>query len=526
MSLGYVMYRFKISWLLFVFASLIWLFVAFELSVFAAGEQQFVWTATTQPIPGSAQVIEMKPTMLAPKGMPPAPMRSLLTRVLGKSLGGIIPNAGIVYSVIDLEGRRQSVAYAIEQLMKDGQPVNAQTIQEWIAQNNGIDTSGPDPNVCTISGTNIMYQGSTFDYIEKLSGREDTWANNNGRPLTFFKYSYQSTIGSLTISPSWYGYHIYIFHAYGLVYGTGPNRLYYPYKVFVPASGPTAAPDSFNPADYPQYFGPDFFPSQAIDALVAQGLDSFDLELNKVNDDLADHVAVDVTAKYPTSETEWTEVYANGHTYRIPIGALGGSVVPQYQPPSSSVDVQTPSGQTTLSNTESQPFIDAGVPQGATIVQVNPQTGAVTYVDPATGQSHTTQVSKNDASNLTNNYNVYNTYTNSTETTNIHQEISLPEVHVSGSINISNGSLEPVSTDRVDAARTRFQESWNNLKLTFSEMFSVNLTGIGRLPVWNWPMLGQVIVIDFNNYADELNWLGLAFLFFATISSVFIVINH
>jgi hypothetical protein len=44
--------------------------------------------------------------------------------------------------------------------------------------------------------------------------------------------------------------------------------------------------------------------------------------------------------------------------------------------------------------------------------------------------------------------------------------------------------------------------------------------------VWNWPMLGHVIVIDFNNYADELNWLGLAFLFFATISAVFIVINH
>lgn len=526
MSLGYVMYRFKISWLLFVFASLIWLFVAFELSAFASGEQQFVWTATTQPIPGSAQVIEMKPTMLAPKGMPPAPMRSLLTRVLGKSLGGIIPNAGIVYSVIDLEGRRQSVAYAIEQLMKDGQPVNAQTIQEWIAQNNGIDTSSPNTVHPHPVGHELAdmpsYQVGDYvsfnnPYLQRNYTITEIGPINRGG-------IYTPTIAPY-ISIGHSGYVVNGFtHGWYAVHTDGKYRLFTQFfRVGVTDTPPQT---SFNPADYPQYFGPDFFPSQAVDALVAQGLDSFDLELNKVNDDLADHVAVDVTAKYPTAETEWTEVYANGQTYRIPIGALGGSVVPQYQPPSNSVDVQTSSGQTTLSNAESQPFIDAGVPQGATIVQVNPQTGAVTYVDPATGQPHTIQVSKNDAANLTNNYNVYNTYTNSTKTTNIHQEISLPEVHVSGSINTSNGSLEPVSTDRVDAARTRFQESWNNLKLTFSEMFSVNLTGIGRLPVWNWPMLGQVIVIDFNNYADELNWLGLAFLFFATISSVFIVINH
>ncbi len=167
------MFRLKISWLLFAAVALIWTVVFFELSAFAAGEQQFIWTATTQPIPGSAQVIEMKPTMLAPKGMPPAPMRSLLARVLGKSLGGIIPNAGIVYSIIDLEGRRQSVAYAIEQLMKDGQPVNAQTIQEWIAQNNGIDVNNvPDDldgsdNFLTYSGTSysvtLQQNACTFD---------------------------------------------------------------------------------------------------------------------------------------------------------------------------------------------------------------------------------------------------------------------------------------------------------------------------------------------------------------------------
>lgn len=528
------MYRFKISWFLFVIASLIWLFVAFELSAFAAGEQQFVWTATTQPIPGSAQVIEMKPTMLAPKGVPASSLRALLTRVLGKTLGGIIPNAGIVYTVIDLEGRRQSVAYAIEQLKQNGQPINAQTIQEWIAQQNGISTNGVSEDYDASDG-----------YITSTD-------SNLPVALTYEVGALQASnvynLYSDTNTRSWCSAHGYNLHpGFGAIYNRmGPKTIQTPTKLYVwqdylwsttysvnynryktyPLISYSAAPDAFDPANYPQYFGPDFFPSHAIDALVAQGLDSFDLELNKVNDDLADHVAVDVTAKYPTSETEWTEVYANGQTYRIPIGALGGSVVPQYQPPSNSVDVQTSSGQTTLSNAESQPFIDAGVPQGATIVQVNPQTGAVTYVDPTTGQSHTTQVSKNDASNLTNNYNVYNTYTNSTETTNIHQEISLPEVHVSGSINISNGTLDPVSSDRVDAARTRFQESWNNLKLTFSEMFSVNLTGIGRLPVWNWPMLGQVIVIDFNNYADELNWLGLAFLFFATISSVFIVINH
>jgi hypothetical protein len=519
------MYRFKISWLLFVFTSLIWLFVAFQISAFAAGEQQFVWTATTQPIPGSAQVIEMKPTMLAPKGVPASSLRTLLTRVLGKTLGGIIPNAGIVYTVIDLEGKRQSVAYAIEQLMKDGQPISPQTIQEWIAQNNGIDvSSGGGTDIIPTDGV-LNTPDYTYSNVTLNEVHYGHYPSGNFQSASITPYYFPD-------GPSYvYGYQTSNYRHYVSI-KTGNARLVNgknrsEYAMYYSMSPPVVAPEAFDPADYPQYFGPDFFPSQAIDALVAQGLDSFDLELNKVNDDLVDHVAVDVTAKYPTAETEWTEVYAsNGQTYRIPIGALGGSVVPQYQPPSNSVDVQTSSGQTTLSNADSQPFIDAGVPPGATIVQVNPQTGAVTYVDPATGQSHTTQVSKKDASNLTNNYNVYNTFNNSTKTTNIHQEISLPEVHVSGSINISSASLDPVSSDRVDAARTRFQESWNNLKLTFSEMFSVNLTGIGRLPVWNWPMLGQVIVIDFNNYADELNWLGLAFLFFATISSVFIVINH
>lgn len=524
------MFRFKLSWILAVVTVLIWSVVVFKLSAFAAVEEpvRFVWTAQTQPISGTPAVIEMKPTMLAPKGMPPAPMRSLLARVLGKSLGGFIPSAGIVYQVMDLEGRRQTVAYAIDQLMKNGQPVTPQTIQEWIAQQNDIDTSAsPITEYTNLNDPASSTSGWNNNISYSLS-YNSLYRSNVNRPYGDANIFYASGSSSSTYTSTCQPNSIYMYVYSHQSCGTYSCTYYFHlFNVLNRVSGAPAPPSAFDPANYPEIFGPDFFPSQAIDALVAQGLDSFDIVLDKVNAGLDDHEFVDVAAKYPTAETEWTEVYAsNGLTYRIPIGALGGSVVPQYQAPSNSVDVQTATGQTTLSNAESKPFIDAGIPQGARIVRVDPKTGTVTYVDPATGQTKTAQVSKTDAANLTNNYNVYNTVNNSTETTNIHQEINIPEVHVSGELKVSNGTLEPVSQDRVEAARTRFQTSWNNLKQTFADMFTVNLTGIGRLPVWNWPMLGHVIVIDFNVYAEELNWLGLAFLFFATISAIFIVINH
>lgn len=500
------MFRFKISWLLFVFVTLIWSVVFFELCAFAAGEQQFVWTATTQPIPGSAQVIEMKPTMLAPKGVPASSLRALLTRVLGKTLGGIIPNAGIVYTVIDLEGRRQSVAYAIEQLMKDGQPVTPQTIQEWIAAQNGIDTSGTEDTWDFQAGT-ATAEGYRYSNIQW----SDVWEaypiypyilnrHNNGNVATLVVKVGERQVGYNVIKQ----------------YRTGN----------VPLQTPITSND-FDPANYPQYFGPEFFPSNAIDALTQQGLDSFDLVLDKHNDDLADHVPVDVEAGKPTTENpNFWELISKGLKYIAPVAALGDAVVARFNPTDGTVTISTEKGDVELSKGDSQTLIDSGVPEGATIVQVNPQTGTVVYINPTTGQKESTNVPTNTASNLTNNYPVYNTYNNSTKTTNIHQEISLPEVHVSGSLNKSNASsLEPVSEDRVLAAKTRFQASWDALKLSLSDIFSVNLTGVGRLPVWTWSVLGHNIIIDFNRYDTELNWIGLAALFIVSISSIFIVIG-
>jgi hypothetical protein len=529
------MSRIKLSWFLFFLASLIWATVFFKLSAFAAGEQpqQFVWTAQTQPIPGSAQVIEMKPTMLAPKGAPAPALRTLLTRVLGKSLGGLVGSAGIVYNVIDLEGQRQSVAYAYEQLQKNGQPVTIQMVHDWIAAQNGIDTSVSDfqsfsDSLSTMSSFEDLPIEVADSYLpsnvpgkqQKLLSRTGWvdeghyWQGSNFRnEYQVFDIGYHGANPALGIS------YIGIRRWRGAPNYQWQDRQYFYYSNILEDSA-----SAFDPENYPEIFGPDFFPSQAIDALVAQGLDSFDVVLDKVNGDLEDHVAVDVAAKYPTAETEWTEVYAsNGQTYRIPIGALGGSVVPQYQAPSNSVDVQTASGQTTLSNAESQPFIDAGVPQGATIVQANPQTGAVTYINPTDGQAYTAQVSPSSVSNLTNNHAVYNTYNNSTEVTNIHQEISLPEVEVSGSIEAKNGSIEPVTPDRISISKQRFFDAWDGLKASVSGLFTVNLSGTGRLPVWHWLVLGRNVTIDFNQYANQLNWLSLAFVFLCTLGALFLV---
>jgi hypothetical protein len=522
------MFRFKISCLLFVFVTLIWSVVFFELCAFAAGEQQFVWTATTQPIPGSAQVIEMKPTMLAPRGVPASSLRALLTRVLGKTLGGIIPNAGIVYTVIDLEGRRQSVAYAIEQLKQNGQPINAQTIQEWIAQQNGIDTSGASDDLDPSDGF-VTSGGTHYALGSLLDGGFYSAYSDNGNiavasqyPITPFGAFYDTSYPSIFLSDGATTICVFSHFAYSNTYGF----LYVCYKKYNLVSyGP--APSGFDPANYPEIFGPDFFPSQAIDALVAQGLDSFDLVLDKHNDDLADHVPVEVEAGKPTAENpNFWELISKGLKYIAPVAALGDAVVARFNPTDGTVTISTEKGDVELSKGDSQTLIDSGVPEGATIVQVNPQTGTVVFINPATGQKESTNVPTNTASNLTNNYPVYNTYNNSTKTTNIHQEISLPEVHVSGSLNKTNASsLEPVSEDRVLASKTRFQASWDALKLSLSDIFSVNLTGVGRLPVWTWSVLGHNIVIDFNRYDTELNWIGLAALFIVSISSIFIVIG-
>lgn len=524
------MFRFKLSWILGFVTFLIWSMVIFQLSALAALEEptQFVWTASTQPIPGSAQVIEMKPTMLAPKGVPASSLRTLLTRVLGKTLGGIIPNAGIVYSVLDLEGRRQSVAYAIEQLKQNGQPVTFQTIQEWIAQQNNIDTTSPtdidaSDGQVTFEGvtytTGQLYESNVYAVSNYNENTSPTF-NNMGAGIRWDtgKSLYVGDRGNAGSAPT-------VLIKAGRAFYTSTYGGYYTYyDVYARISSSPASP--FDPADYPEIFGPDFFPSQAIDAIMARDLDSFDIEMTKVEDNLYDHIPVDVDAGEPTEDPLLWILQSKGLKYIAPIAALGQATIAKFNAPDGTVNVQTDKGDVELSKGDSQDLIDNGVPEGATIFRVDPETGTVTYKDPTTGETKTAQIPKEKASSITNDYSVYNTVNNSTKTTNIHQEINLPEVHVSGSIKESNATLEPVSADRVEAARTRFQESWNNLKLTFSEMFSVDLVGVGRLPVWNWPMLGHVIVIDFNNYADELNWLGLAFLFFATISAVFIVINH
>ncbi len=63
--------------------------------------------------------------------------------------------------------------------------------------------------------------------------------------------------------------------------------------------------------------------------------------------------------------------------------------------------------------------------------------------------------------------------------------LELPSVSVSGSFTIpESGVLDPVSEDRVIAAKERFVNAWDNLKNSFSGIFDVNLYGSGSLPVW------------------------------------------
>lgn len=108
-------------------------------------------------------------------------------------------------------------------------------------------------------------------------------------------------------------------------------------------------------------------------------------------------------------------------------------------------------------------------------------------------------------------------------------EDSTDPISLPGTLNIpADGSttLDPVAEDRVLSSKSRFMDSWADLKCSVSGLFSVNLSGSARLPSWSWNVLGRQVLIDFNDFATPLNWIGLAGLFIASISAIFIVIGR
>ncbi|MDD3472384.1 MAG: hypothetical protein PHS86_06345 [Syntrophaceae bacterium] len=104
-------------------------------------------------------------------------------------------------------------------------------------------------------------------------------------------------------------------------------------------------------------------------------------------------------------------------------------------------------------------------------------------------------------------------------------DIELPPGMSTELENPSNSTLEPVKEDRVEASKQKFFTALQNLIDQYSNIFELNLSGTGKLPVWHWVLMGQTVTIDFNDYATELNWLGLAVVLIATISAVFIVFD-
>lgn len=475
-------------------------------------EPRLIWKPQPTPwgpLTDAPVTIEMKPTELAPKGTPPFVMRRLLTRILGASLGGYVAATGIVYSVVvDLEGRRKEYAYAMEQLKKEGKPYGYMEVAEYLAQKNGIDTSGggngPSPD-----GDYFIHNGVRYRILE--------------------------TETSTLLYPSHWNIpklpdYLIEDYGYGIKYSACVSwkdepPTYYTYTYWIVSKG-DSTPVGFDPADYPEIYGPENFPRNAIDALFEQGIENFTIEMVRDPEMLDDHVYVEVEAISDISDDDGkTDAWSNGNKWKMPFRPTD---VPKYNAPDHSVTVSTEKGDTVLSNADSKPFIDSGIPEGSKIIKVNPQSGTVTYINPSTGKTETTQVSPSTATNLTNNYPVYNTYTNNTSITNINKnlKVELPEVKVSGEIKKPEEvTLEPVSEDRIAEAKARFFDSWDTLKATVSDIFTANLSGTGRLPVWTWQVLGHTVIIDFNKYSTELNWIGLAGLFMASLSAIFIVLG-
>ncbi len=487
------------------------LFIFVDANVFAEPAPVPYWQDSIRPIKGANNVIYLKPEHMAPKGASTSNVKELLTRTLGKAISnqfsGLI---GMAYSLYSLEEGRAKVAYAMEQLEQNGQPITPETIQEWIAQDHGIDTSiSPDDldysdKIVTFEGNTLVLKSST-PYVS-TSSRVD------------------------------YG----VSH----VCGSGPSATYVPgypgWQLSVKLNGScysgmqhygrfdvdSAVPSVFNPADHPELFGSGYYPPNAIESLVNRGLDNFDIKMHLADGYLEDHVYVDMEAVNkslvdPTSQLV-PIMDPSGYTYYVPVGAIGEEFLPEFEGDTSGVSVETQQGQTSLPSSQSNALKNAGIPERAVITRVNPNTGLVTYTDPVTGISQSTQIDPEIAKNLATQTSVATSASPVTPSV----PFEFPEVSVSGTIAVPNPAmLEPVTSDRIEASKNKFLQRWNDLKLTFSGIFDVNLSGTGHLPIWHWVILGKSITLDFNDYATELNWIGLAVVLLASISAVFIVID-
>lgn len=512
----------------------IWVFVAYS---FAQASSDVVWTENIKPftlkqtwgrLQGCPEVIDMKPTQLAPKGAVEPVRRALLTRLIGNPISKMIPSAGLVFAAVDMEGRRKSVSYAIDALMKNGQPVNPQTIQEWIAQNNGINTTAETPDG-VVSGSTVTFD----DRIYTFTSSQTQAVSSSWNPYTVRYMPCDGTTFVSTIPPG--GFRTISFR--GAAVPWPQTGYYWTDYTLAPLGGCnsvqyTSAP-GFNPANHPELYSPENYPPNIITALESQGgLDSFQVRLKeRIDADLADHQFVDIDALADdvsnTSPPGFWDIISQGLRFSIPdsLKNVFSDLLPKL-----SIDptytVNTPEGGQVVADKIRDLLRDWGIPEGSTLNGYNPETGSVSYTTPD-GEWWKKLLTKDDLDKLTQNTNI----TNEGDRTIVNKndfstDINLPDVDLDGSLSPGNGTLEPVTPDRVQAAKIRFVSSWTELKDTVDSIFGLNLPGQASLPVWNWLILGKNIQIDFNTFSNVFNIMSLGFLFVALVTSLTVIFGR
>jgi hypothetical protein len=280
-----------------------------------------------------------------------------------KCLGKFTGIAGLVYT---LEQNRSEIAYAIDEMNDAGVPITYENIQEWIAEDHNIDTSGgvefdydnpPGEGDTAVLGDIAYVLGSHFNYIVlSVANYPPPVAKVNGIIYIFDKYK-------------------------------SDNNYYYAHGYYIASQGPASS--AFDPDNYPDVFGDDVIENNAVEAILGHCPD-FTLTLDRYTDPFDDDFFQTIPVDYLVDSDGDGVVDAGGNANQVqplPDDMLQAFLLdglPVIESDSVGSNIMQADDGTELITTagDAAIFQAAGVPPTATITTLDPDTGVAKYVNP------------------------------------------------------------------------------------------------------------------------------------------------
>lgn len=444
--------------------------------------------------------------------------KAIAKKALGFGSGFVI--AELVDPAVLGDGTIQASGYTLGQLSSSSDPdITAAELQAKIAENNGIDTSGtgtgfsPDGTVYT-SPDNMQYSGCS--YIGPIYAFPPY-------PPDF--YATATVVGGVS------GYYIQILQPswYNPSYPTRKQWLRY----WSPGS-PVAVSGAFDPADYPELYQGTRGAFNALAELIDMNAE---IEMNPIDPALLDIFLPDSDTAFMRygAETSIGDkdylIGPNGSIYPKPSSMTTN--LPQVDGSSIGLlaDPTAPGGQQTIISNQ----ID-GIPQGSTILDIDPQTGLIKFRTPegyeSTKYATTTELQTlqskigspyYDGSGLPWSYS--SSSSNSTSTTintTVDREdysVSIPDLPSPPSLNSTFDVPEPEPWPWADWITNPFNQ--------LIESMQIEANGS---PYLMWPINLPyaepfTITIDFSEYESQMSQIGGYLVLFAYFMAIFIVLR-